>query len=66
MDISAQVYLLIEHVHLVVFRKVIGEVSTTEDDDDVDNERKRVINGDADSECLRLVNLTKVRNVTCY
>jgi hypothetical protein len=44
---------------------VIGQVSTTESgDDDVDNERNRVINGGADSECLRLVNLTKVRNVT--
>ena len=30
-------------------------------DDDVYNERQRVMNGDADSECLRLVNLTKVK-----
>jgi hypothetical protein len=43
---------------------VIGEVTTTEGgDEDVDNERKRVVNGDADSECLRIVNLTKVRNI---
>lgn len=42
-------------------RKVIGNVSSAEGgDDDVDNERQRVISGDADSECLRLVNLTKV------
>ena len=53
----------------VVFRKVVGEVASTEDgdgDDDVYNERQRVMNGDADSECLRLVNLTKVRVITCY
>ena len=43
---------------------MIGEVTSTESgDDDVDNERRRVINGDANSECLRLVNLTKVRNI---
>lgn len=30
-------------------------------DDDVDMERQRVLNGEANSDCLRLVNLTKVR-----
>lgn len=44
-----------------LLRKVIGELSSGQDcDDDVSNERQRVINGDANSECLRLVNLTKV------
>lgn len=35
-------------------------------DDDVIDEQQRVINGDADSDCLRLVNLTKVSVYSGY
>ncbi|XP_028404446.1 ATP-binding cassette sub-family A member 1-like [Dendronephthya gigantea] len=53
--------LLIEYRFFIKKRKVIGELSSGADcDDDVRNERQRVKNGDANSECLRLVNLTKV------
>lgn len=48
-------------------RKVIGDVRNAEDqDDDVIDEQQRVINGDADSDCLRLVNLTKVSVYSGY
>lgn len=42
-------------------KKNSNEFCMESGDDDVDMERQRVLNGEANSDCLRLVNLTKVR-----